>query len=207
MDGMESHRVTNVAQLQALYGTPLEAPIAKEIDYVHPHYAALIAASPFAILATRGPDGLDASPRGDHAGFVVVENEKTLLLPDRRGNNRIDSLRNIVHDPHVAIIFLIPGVNETLRVNGRAVISTEPELLERFSVESRAPRTVLVIHVDTVFFQCARAMLRSKLWDPSCHVERRSLPSVGKILGDLTQSRIDGAQYDRDLGVRLKSLY
>ena len=200
-------RITSIAELERLYDKPLEGPIAKEVDYIHPHYQALIAASPFAILATSGPDGLDASPRGDHAGFVQVQDEKTLLLPDRRGNNRIDSLRNIVHDPRVAVIFLVPGCNETLRVNGRAEISTDPNLLERFIVQEQPPKTVLVIHVDTVFFQCAKAMLRSKLWDPARHVDRKTLPSVGKMLGDLTQSRIDAAKYDADLSERHKTLY
>ena len=201
------HQITNVATLERLYGTPAEAPIAKEIDYIHPHYRAFIAAAPFAMLATSGPGGLDATPRGDHAGFVVVEDEKTLLLPDRRGNNRIDSLRNLVCDPRMALLFLIPGVQETLRVNGRAVISTDPKLLERFTVEGRAPRTVLIIHVESVYFQCARAILRSKLWDATRHVDRRSLPSLGTILADLTQSRIDAAKYDGELSGRLQTLY
>ena len=201
------HPVTDVAELERIYGMPLEGPVAKEIDYVHSHYRAFIAAAPFAVLATSGPEGLDASPRGDHAGFVVVEDEKTLLLPDRRGNNRIDSMRNIVRDPRVALIFLIPGIQETLRVNGQAVISTDPGLLERFVVEGKAPRTVVVIHVESVYFQCARAMLRSKLWDPTRHVDRKSLPSLGTILADLTQARIDAAKYDSELSGRLKTLY
>jgi PPOX class probable FMN-dependent enzyme len=203
----ENHRITDVADLERIYGTPAEPPIAKEVDYVHPHYAAFIAASPFAVLATSGPEGLDASPRGDHAGFVTVEDEKTLLLPDRRGNNRIDSMRNIVRDRRVALIFLIPGVQETLRVNGRADISIDPALLERFTVEGKAPRTVLVIHVDSVYFQCARAMLRSKLWDASRHIDRKTLPSNGTILAALTKERIDGVKYDRELAGRISTLY
>ena len=203
----ETHLITDVAELERIYGTPAEAPIAKEVDYVHPHYAAFIAASPFAVLATSGPEGLDASPRGDHAGFVTVEDEKTLLLPDRRGNNRIDSMRNIVRDPRVALIFLIPGVQETLRVYGRADISIDPELIERFAVEGKPPRTVLVIHVQSVYFQCARAMLRSKLWDPSRHIDRRSLPSNGTILAALTKERIDATKYDRELKERITTLY
>jgi PPOX class probable FMN-dependent enzyme len=205
MDNLsEAHRIADVATLERLYGAPTGAAVEKEINYLHPHYRALIAASPFVVLATGGPDGLDTSPRGDAAGFVIVEDEKTLLIPDRRGNNRIDSLRNIVSNPHVALLFLIPGVGETLRVNGRAIISTAPALLERFSVGGKLPRSVIVVSVDTVFFQCARAIFRSRLWDPAQHVERGSLPSLGTIVGDISQSRIDGKEYDRGLYERLK---
>lgn len=205
---IEEHRITDIAALERLYGAPAGAAVEKEIDYIHPHYRAMIAASPFVVLATGGPGGLDTSPRGDAAGFVVVEDEKTLLIPDRRGNNRVDSMRNIVADPHVALLFLIPGVGETLRVNGRALISTAPTLLERFSVGGRPPRSVIVVRVDTVFFQCSRAIWRSKLWDPSLHIERSSLPSLGKMIEDISQSRINAENYDRGLYERLKgSLY
>jgi len=202
------HRVADVEALEKLYGLPSGASVEKEIDYLHPHYRRLIAASPFFVLATSGPDGVDASPRGDAPGFVVVEDEKTLLIPDRRGNNRIDSLRNIIANPHVALLFLIPGIGETLRVNGRAEISTDPALLERFRVEGSPPRSVIVIRVDTVFFQCARAIFRSKLWDSAQHIERGSLPSLGTILADITRGRFDGKEYDKGLYDRLKgSLY
>ena len=155
-----AHLVTDAAALQALYGEPGEASLKKEVDHVHPHYRAFIEAAPFAALATCGPDGLDVSPRGDPAGFVVVEDEKTLLLPDRRGNNRIDSLRNILADSRAALLFLVPGVNETLRVNGRARISVDPALLARFDIDGKSPRSVLVVDVETVYFQCSRALLR-----------------------------------------------
>ena len=204
----DEHRITDIATLERLYGAPSGAAVEKEVDYMHPHYRTLIAASPFVVLATSGPDGLDTSPRGDPAGFVVVEDEKTVLIPDRRGNNRIDSLRNIVGNPHVALLFLIPGVGETLRVNGRATISTAPELLERFSMGGRLPRSVIVVHVDTVFFQCSRAIFRSRLWDPTQHIDRGSLPSLGTIVSDISRSRIDAESYDRGLYERLKgSLY
>lgn len=201
----EEHRITDVAALERLYGAPSGAAVEKEVDYIHPHYRTLIAASPFAVLATCGPEGLDTSPRGDAAGFVVVEDEKTLLIPDRRGNNRVDSLRNIITDPHVALLFLIPGVGETLRVNGQAIISTAPALLERFSVGGKLPRSVIVVRVDTVFFQCSRAIFRSRLWDPAQHVERASLPSLGTMLADISQSRINAEKYDAGLYERLKS--
>lgn len=204
----EAHRITDLKALEALYGTPAGASVDKEIDHLHPHYQRLIAASPFFVLATGGPDGMDASPRGDVRGFVVVEDEKTLLVPDRRGNNRIDSLRNIVSNPRVALLFLIPGVGETLRVNGHAEISVDPALLERFGVGGKLPRSVLIVRIDTVFFQCARAIFRSGLWDPAKQVERESLPSLGTIVADLTKGRFDGTEYDKGLYPRLKdSLY
>jgi uncharacterized protein len=200
----ESHLVTTADQLAALYGVPLETATGKEVPYVHPHYRALIEASPFAVLATSGPGGLDASPRGDPPGFVVVEDDKTLLMPDRRGNNRIDSLRNIVADPRVALLFLIPGIGETLRVNGHARISVDPALLARFGVDGKLPRSVIVIDVHTVFFQCARAIQRSQLWSPVPAGER-TVPTPGAILSALTQSRIDGEQYDRELPARQRA--
>ena len=205
MDSNDGHHITDVAALERLYGTPTGAAVEKELDYIHPHYRAMIAASPFVVLATSGPDGLDASPRGDAPGFVAVEDERTLLIPDRRGNNRVDSLRNIIANPHVALLFLIPGIGETLRVNGRALISTAPSLLERFSVAGRAPRSVIVVRVDTVFFQCSRAVFRSGLWDPARYIERGQLASLGTMISDISQSRIDAATYDQDLYERLKS--
>ncbi len=201
---IEAHRITDITTLERLYGAPSGAAVEKEIDYIHPHYRTLIAASPFVVLATSGPEGLDTSPRGDPAGFVIVEDEKTLLIPDRRGNNRVDSLRNIIANPHVALLFLIPGIGETLRVNGRAMISTAPALLERFGVGGRRPRSVIVVRVDTVFFQCSRAVFRAQLWDPARHIDRGSLPSLGTILEDISQSRIKAADYDRGLYERLK---
>jgi len=158
------HQITTTEQLAALFGPVGEASLRKEVPYLHPHYRALIQASPFVVLATSGPGGMDASPRGDAAGFVVVEDDTTLLLPERRGNNRIDSLHNIIADPRVALLFLIPGVGETLRVNGTAAISTDPALLQRFVVQGQPPKCVLVVSVQTVFFQCARAIQRSALW-------------------------------------------
>jgi PPOX class probable FMN-dependent enzyme len=199
------HLVTSMEALERLYGQPHGPSIAKETDRITVHYRAFIEAAPFFALATAGSDGLDCSPRGDAPGFVRVADEKTLLIPDRRGNNRIDSLRNIMHDPRVALLFLIPGCGETIRVNGRARISTEPMLLESFLVDGKAPRTVIVVEVDRIFYQCAKAIVRSRLWDSSRQVDRASLPSAGTILADLTKGRIGGPEHDRAAPERLKA--
>src|SRR5688572_8148435 len=198
-------RITDVETLERIYGYASGPAVAKEVAYIHPHYRRLIEASPFAVLATAGPEGLDASPRGDAPGFVHVEDEKTLLVPDRRGNNRTDSLRNILTNPHVALLFLIPGVGETLRVNGRAEISIEPAMIERFAIGEKLPRSVLVVHVDTVFFQCSKAIVRSKLWDPERHIPRKSLPSTGTILAELSGAAIKADDYDNAYPERLRS--
>jgi PPOX class probable FMN-dependent enzyme len=197
--------IRDEATLEALYGEPSAGAIAKEIEYIHPHYRAMIEASPFMVLSTSGPGGLDASPRGDPAGFVHVLDDRTLLIPDRRGNNRADSLRNIIHDPRVALLFLIPGVGETLRVNGTAVISVDPALLARFPFRDTLPRSVIVVTADRVYFQCPKALVRSELWNPEKHIDRKSLPSTGTILGDITMGRVGGEQYDRDYPERLRS--
>lgn len=202
---IDSHRVVDPGVLERRYGVPSPASVRKEIDYLHPHYRAFVAASPFAILATCGPGGLDASPRGDAPGFVTVQDEKTLLIPDRRGNNRIDSLRNIISDPRVALLFLVPGVGETLRINGNAHITVDPDLLQRLAVDGKAPRSVLVVKIETVFFQCSRAVLRSNLWDPSRQIDRKALPSTGDILSALSKAEIDGEKYDREWPERVKT--
>jgi PPOX class probable FMN-dependent enzyme len=200
-----SETVATLAELEALYGPVGEASLVKETDWIIPEYRAWIEASPFLALATRGPEGLDCSPRGDEPGFVRVKDEKTLLIPDRRGNNRIDSLRNILRDPNVALLFLIPGIGETLRVNGRAAITTSPDLLQSFAVVGKLPRTVLVVSVETVFFQCSRAIVRSDLWNPAKHAERGSVPSAGQILAALSDKRVGGEAYDQALPERVRS--
>jgi len=200
-----THFITTLSALETLYGEVGEASRVKETDRVVPVYRALVEAAPFAVLATCGPEGLDCSPRGDGPGFVRVVDEKTLLLPDRRGNNRIDSLRNIVHDPRVALLFLIPGVGETLRINGRATISADPALLESFAIDGKAPRTVLTIAVEAVFFQCSRAVVRSDLWNPDKRVARQSLPSAGQILAALSEGATGGEAYDKALPERVRA--
>jgi len=195
---MSNHMITTVEALEALYGLPGETSLVKETDRVTAHYRALIAASPFMALATSGPEGLDCSPRGDRPGFVrVSEDGRQLFIPDRRGNNRADSLRNIVRDPRVGLLFLIPGLGTTMRVNGRAVLLTEPELLASFAVEGTTPRCVIVVDVEAVYFQCARAIVRSDLWNGAKHVDPASVPSPGQILAGLSEDRIGGIEYDR----------
>ena len=198
------HRITTLEALAALYDKPYGSAIVKEIDHINRHYRKFIEAATFFALATSGPDGLDCSPRGDAPGFVRVVDEKTLLIPDRRGNNRIDSLRNIVADPRVALLFLIPGIGETIRVIGRASISTDPALTESFVVNGKPPRTVIVVAVDRVFYQCTKAVVRSKLWDPALRVDRSSLPSAGTILADISGGKIGGPEHDRGQPQRIK---
>jgi uncharacterized protein len=206
MDGMAgNHLITDEATLVALYGESSPAALTKEVDYLHPHYCAMIAASPFVVMATSGPGGLDVSPRGDPAGFVTIADDRTLLVPDRRGNNRVDSLRNLIADPRIALLFMIPGVGETLRVNGRAEISIDPALLARFPMQGKLPRSVIVVHVESVYFQCPKALVRSELWNPARHIERKSLPSTGTILADISRGAAGGDEYDRAYPERLKA--
>jgi hypothetical protein len=197
--------IRSVEELEALYGQPVEAATVKEVDRITPHYRRLIEASPFFVLATLGPEGLDCSPRGDRPGFVRIADDRTLMLPDRRGNNRVDSLRNIVRDPRAALLFLIPGSGTTLRANGRAHLDTDPDLLASFAVDGRAPRSVIVFRVEAIYFQCARAVLRAALWDPGSRVAPESLPSPGRILAELTAERVGGEGYDREWPERARN--
>ena len=202
---MPEHHVTSIEQLETLYGHPAGAAVLKEIGHINAEYRAFIEAAPFFALSTCGPEGVDCSPRGDDPGFVRVADEKTLMIPDRRGNNRIDSLRNIVRDPRVSLLFLIPGIGETIRVIGRAAISTDPDLLESFVFAGKTPRSVIVVSVENVYFQCSKAIIRSKLWDPSRLVDRASLPSNGTILAAITKGEMGGEEYDKAYPERLKA--
>lgn len=195
--------VTTEAELEAIYGQPAGAAVIKEIDHISDHYRRFIETSPFVVLATSGPEGLDCTPRGDPAGFVRVVDRKTVLLPDRRGNNRIDTLRNIVRDPRIALLFLIPGVGRTLRINGRAAISVNRELCESFTMEGKVPRSVIVVTAESVYTQCPKALVRSRLWDVSLHRAESDLPSSGTIMKTLQQG-FDGDSYDREYPQRLK---
>ncbi len=199
------HRVTTMEGLEALYAHPHEIAVAKEIDHISAEYGRLIAASPFLVLATSGPEGLDCSPRGDPPGFVRVLDARTLAIPDRRGNNRIDSLRNIVRDPRVALLFLIPGVGETLRVNGRASISTDPDLLAGSVIHGKTPNCMILVAVERVYFQCTKAIVRSKLWQPREGFDRKSLPTPGSILAEITGGSLGGEAHDRSVPERVKA--
>jgi PPOX class probable FMN-dependent enzyme len=203
MEG-EMSIVKTVGELEAIYGTPGETSLVKELDRIIPEYAAFIEASPFVALATAGPEGLDCSPRGDLAGFVRIEDERTLLMPDRHGNNRTDSLRNIVRDGRVGLLFLVPGSGTALRVNGRAHLSVDDALRASFAVEGKLPRSVMVVGVEAVYFQCARAIHRSELWNPARHVDPKSLPTPGDILASVSANRIGGEPYDRAWPERAK---
>jgi uncharacterized protein len=189
--------VATVEELETIYGQTNDASTVKVADRVTPSYRVMIEKSPFAALATSGPEGLDCSPRGDLAGFVRIHDEKTLMMPDRRGNNRIDSLRNIVRDPRIALLFLIPGCGNTLRVNGRAHVSADADLLASFKMEGKAPRSVIVMAIDEIYFQCARAIVRSDLWNPDKRIDPRSLPTPGQILAEMSDNRVGGEEYDR----------
>ena len=199
--------IGTIEELERIYGAlgaVGEASTAKVADHITPLYRRFIEASPFVALATSGPEGLDCSPRGDVPGFVRIADPGTLLLPDRRGNNRIDSLRNVVRDPRVGLMFLIPGIGNAMRVNGRAHLEADPALLHSFAIEGKAPRTVMVIAVQAVYFQCARALIRSGLWRADSHVDPRTLPTPGRILAEMSEGRVGGDAYDSSWAQRAK---
>lgn len=191
-------KIETTEDLEALYGTPGETSLRKESPVITAEYRRLIEASPFVALATSGPEGLDCSPRGDDGQAVVIHDEKTVLIPDRHGNNRIDTLRNIVRDPRAALLFLIPGSGTTLRINGRAFVTADEDLSEKLAVEGRRPRSVIVIEIETVYFQCARAVIRADLWNPEKHRDPESLPTPGEILAARTGGAVGGERYDRE---------
>jgi PPOX class probable FMN-dependent enzyme len=193
--------ITSVEELKAIYEGVSEASIAKVTKVLTPEYRRMIETSPFMALATVGPEGLDCSPRGDLGGVVRIRDDATLLLPDWRGNNRIDSLLNIVRDPRVALMFLVPGSNTAMRINGRAVISAEPELLKSFEMDGRHPRSVTVITIHEVYFQCARALMRAELWNPERFVDPKSLPTPGNLL-KAAKADFDQETYDREWSAR-----
>jgi PPOX class probable FMN-dependent enzyme len=191
MDG-----ITDAAALRDFYGEISQLAQAKELTRLDKHCRAFIALSPFLVLATSDPEGrLDASPRGDAPGFVLVLDDTTLLLPDRPGNNRVDSYGNVIANPGVAMIFFVPGIEETLRVNGHARVTTDAALLAGAEAMGKVPRAGLLITVEQAFFHCAKALKRSHLWDATRHVERRSFPSLGKIIADQTaQCSVEDAE-------------
>ncbi len=205
MSKPDRHIISDLQSLESLFGNVGEASTRKEFTHLHPIYRRWIEASPFAVLATSGAGGLDASPRGDPAGLVTIQDEHTILLPERRGNNRIDSLRNLVEDARVALLFFIPGIGETLRVNGRGRILVTPQLLQDMAMDGIPPKCIVEIKVETVYFQCARAMKRSSLWEPAGAEALSTVPTAGAMLAALTGSEIDGTAYDRELPARQKA--
>ena len=201
----EDHTITSTEQLERVYSdAPYGPAVFKETDRISAQYRKLIEAAPFCVIATSGPEGLDCSPRGDPPGFVRDLDEHTVAIPDRRGNNRIDTLRNLVRDPRISLLFLIPGVGETMRINGRAKISTDPKLTESFAMNGKTPKCVLVVTVERAYFQCTKAIIRSKLWDPASIVDRKTLPTPGSILAELTDGKMGGPEHDRAAPERIK---
>lgn len=181
----ETDIIDRESELRARYKEPSRLAMMKELDHLDRHCRHFIQLSPFLCLATSKPDGgADNSPRGDAPGFVQIVDDKTLILPDRPGNNRIDSLSNITHNPNVALLFFIPGVTETLRLNGRARLVTTPSLLAQHIVDGKTPKLIVVITVDQVFLQCSKALIRSRLWSDESRVDRKSLPTLGKMIAD-----------------------
>ena len=199
------HLITSMEQLQSLYGEKLPTSVIKEIDHINDGYRKLIEAAPFVAVATSGPEGLDCSPKGDAPGFVRILDDKTLAIPDRPGNNRIDSFRNIMGDPRIALLFLSPGIGETLRVNGRASISIDPDLMQSFAVGGKLPRSILIVHIESIYFHCSKAIVRSKLWEEATKIDRKSLPSTGTIIAELSSGKLGGEVYDREAPERIKA--
>lgn len=189
--------VKSIEALEEIYGTPGEASLIKESAHLTGNYRKIIETSRFCALTTCGPDGLDCSPRGDAGPVVRIQDERTLLMPDRRGNNRIDSLRNIVRDPRVSLMFMVPGWDNVLRVNGRAEVSVDPDLLQSFETEGKIPRSVIVMSIEIVYFQCARAIMRSGLWHKDSQIRKGDLPTPGEIMQEIKAS-FDGTAYDQE---------
>lgn len=189
--------IRTIEDLRHIYADVTEASVAKVTSMLTPEYRSMIEASPFMALATVGPEGLDCSPRGDSGSCVRVQDPRTLLLPDWRGNNRVDSLMNIIRDPRVGLMFLIPGSNTAMRVNGSAVVSVEASLLQSFEMDDHHPRSVIVITIGEVYFQCARAIMRAQLWNPETFVDPAALPSAGAML-KAAKAGFDQTTYDRE---------
>ena len=203
-----SGTISTMAELEALYGAPPHTSIRKEVDHLTAEYQLLIERSPFVALATAGSTGMDCSPKGDPAGFVRVVDAKTIRIPDRKGNNRLDSLRNIIDDPRVGLLFLIPGVGETLRVNGRASLIVEPDVLAEFEVRGRRPSLVMEVTVGSAYYHCSKAVIRSDLWNPDAWGDPAEAPTCGQMIAAITRGEIDGDEVDRTYPQRqLDNLY
>ncbi|MED5361913.1 MAG: MSMEG_1061 family FMN-dependent PPOX-type flavoprotein [Actinomycetota bacterium] len=195
--------ITDVKQLNALYGAASPRSITKEITHLNSEYRSFIEAAPFMAVATVGAEGLDCSPRGEDGNVVRVLDEITIQFADRRGNNRLDTLRNIVYDSRIALLFLVPGIGETMRVNGRASISVCSKLIESFTTNGKRPKTVVEVKVDRVYFQCSKALVRSGIWEVGKQMRPGDVPSAGKMLEATSTDDLDALEYDRDLERRL----
>jgi uncharacterized protein len=177
--------IENPQQLREIYGDPMERAVKKQLTRLDRHCRNFIALSPFLVIASSDPAGrCDASPKGDMPGFVRVIDDTTLLIPDRLGNNRVDTLSNLLLRPGVGLIFFVPGINETLRVNGRAQVATDPALLEPLAVNGKVPRSGILVAAEEIYFHCGKALIRSDLWNPKKHVARGSWPSLGRIIAE-----------------------
>ena len=200
-DPVPDHVVATEAELRARFAPPGRLAVQKQLDHLDANCRRFIALSPFLCLATARPDGLaDNSPRGDAPGFVQVLDERTLAIPDRPGNNRLDSQSNIIHNPNVGLLFFIPGVTETLRVNGRARIIADPDLLARFEVRGRTPKVAILVAVAEAFLHCSKALIRSRLWEADAQVDRKTLPTLGRMIADVVDRQTSPAtvaEYDQ----------
>ncbi len=196
--------ICTIAELEALYDDAVPASRIKELDHLTDEHRAYVDASPFVVVATAGPGGLDCSPRGDPAGFVRVVDERTLMMPDRRGNNRLDSLRNLVVDPRIGLLFLVPGVGVTLRINGTATICTDRDLCASFAMVGKLPASVIVVTTTSVYTQCPKALIRSRLWDPEQFRDPGELPSVGQVMQAINAGEFDGKAYDEAYPQRVR---
>tara|TARA_B100000700_G_scaffold161972_1_gene179344 strand:- start:13850 stop:14470 length:621 start_codon:yes stop_codon:yes gene_type:complete len=194
--------ITDRTQLDALYGDASPRSITKEINSLNSQYQSFIEASPFMAVATVGMEGLDCSPRGEQRSVVTVVDQNTIRFADRKGNNRLDTLRNIVEDDRIALLFLVPGIGETMRVNGRATISVSPELIEAFTVDGKSPKTVVEVKVERVYFQCSKALVRSGIWDSDATQSSGDVPSAGEMLAATSTDSFDAVEYDRMLEQR-----
>lgn len=202
-----THKITSLSQLQELYDTPGEPSLRKVSNCLTPAYQRMIEASPFFALATVSEAGLDCTPRGDAGQAVQILDTKTIAIPDRRGNNRLDTLRNLVADPRCALLFLIPGVNECIRINGTAEITTDPDLISRLTHQGKAPVTAIKVTIGELYFQCARAVIRSGIWHTEMQRDRKDLPSAGEMTKS-AYAAFDAETYDAELPARqLKTLY
>jgi hypothetical protein len=200
-----SRAITDETELREVLGSPTELVLSKISDRLNHLTRRFVERSPFVCVATARPDGgLDVSPRGDPAGFVRVLDERTLLLPDRPGNRIADTLTNVLADPRVALLFLLPGIGETFRVNGTAMITDDAELLEASAIEGKVPKLGILVAIDEAYTQCPKALIRSDLWNPEKHLDRSELPSPGEIMRSLRDDAFDPEQYDRERAERYR---